>query len=126
MKCNRFKIQSYLRLAELCSTSETDKRREYMEIIEQLLNELNDEVLPKQPVCNESVTMFVKDCKDICFRIVNKATNKVYKEYHEYCIDNSLEPLVIGEFSKQVKKHLDLIIVDKKINGKKYRIFVES
>lgn len=58
--------------------------------------------------------------------IENEPTNQVYKAYQEYCLANSLQPLSNGEFSKQVKKHYDLIIVDKKISGKKYRIFVSK
>lgn len=58
--------------------------------------------------------------------IENEPTNKVYKKYQEYCIANTLTPLSNGEFSKQVKKHFDFVIVDKKIQGKKYRIFVKK
>lgn len=56
--------------------------------------------------------------------IENEPTNQAYKSYQEYCLSNSLQPLSNGEFSKQVKKHFDFIIADKKVNGKKYRIFV--
>jgi len=56
--------------------------------------------------------------------IENEPTNQVYKAYQEYCLSNSLQPLSNGEFSKQVKKYFDFAIMDKKINNKKYRIFV--
>lgn len=58
--------------------------------------------------------------------IENEPTNKAYQKYQEYCLANSLQPLSNGEFSKQVKKHFDFTIVDKKISGKKYRIFVSN
>ncbi|WFD12233.1 phage/plasmid primase, P4 family [Tepidibacter hydrothermalis] len=58
--------------------------------------------------------------------IENEPTNQAYKAYQEYCLANSLQPLSNGEFSKQVKRHFDFIIADKKINGKKYRIFVSK
>jgi putative DNA primase/helicase len=58
--------------------------------------------------------------------IENEPTNKAYQAYQEYCLANSLQPLSNGEFSKQVKKYFDFIIADKKINGKKYRIFVSK
>ena len=57
--------------------------------------------------------------------IVNEPTNKVYKSYQEYCIRDNLQPLSNIEFSRQTKKHFKLEIVDKKISGTKYRIFVE-
>jgi len=57
-------------------------------------------------------------------QIENEPTNQAYKSYQEYCLANSLQPLSNGEFSKQVKKQFDFVIADRKINGKKYRIFV--
>ena len=60
------------------------------------------------------------------YEIENEPTNKVYKKYQEYCIANTLTPLSNGEFSKQVKRHFDFVIVDKTIQRKKYRIFVKG
>lgn len=57
-------------------------------------------------------------------QVENEPTNQVYKSYQEYCLSNSLQALSNGEFSKQVKKYYEVVIADKKINGKKYRIFV--
>jgi len=57
--------------------------------------------------------------------IENEPTNQIYKRYQEYCLANNLQPLSNIEFSKQVKKKFNFEIVDKKIDGKKYRIFVE-
>ena len=56
--------------------------------------------------------------------IENEPTNEVYKKYQEFCISASLQPLSAGEFTKQVKKHFDFDVANKKIKGKKYRIFV--
>lgn len=71
---------------------------------------------------NNPILGFFKDTdKD---EIENEQTNQVYQKYQEYCLANSLQPLSNGEFSKQVKRHFDFVIADKKINGKKYRIFV--
>ena len=75
---------------------------------------------------NNPVIGFFKECEDEDFEIENEPTNKVYKRYQEYCLANSLTPLSNGEFSKQVKKYFDFVIVDKKINGKKYRIFMKG
>lgn len=58
--------------------------------------------------------------------IENQPTKDVYTLYSEYCIHNGLNPMGKGEFSKQVKRHFDLDIVDKKINGVKYRIFIKG
>ena len=77
-------------------------------------------------VSNNPILGFFKECENEEVLIENEPTSKVYKKYQEYCIANTLTPLSNGEFSKQVKKHFDFAIVDKKIQGKKYRIFVKG
>lgn len=73
---------------------------------------------------NNPILGFFKECEDEEFRIENEPTNKVYKRYQEYCLANSLQPMSNIEFSKQVNRILNMKIEDKKISGKKYRIFV--
>ena len=75
---------------------------------------------------NNPILGFFKECQNEEVAIENEPTNTVYKKYQEYCIANTLTPLSNGEFSKQVKKHFDFVIIDKKINGKKHRIFVKG
>jgi len=58
--------------------------------------------------------------------IENEPTKDVYKRYQEYCLANNLQPMSNIEFSKQVKKKFNFEIADKKIDGKKYRIFVRG
>lgn len=59
-------------------------------------------------------------------KIENESTSSVYRKYHEFCIANNFNPMSNIEFSKQVKRHYGYEIVDKKIAGKKYRIFVKK
>lgn len=59
-------------------------------------------------------------------KIENESTNAVYRKYHEFCIANNFNPMSNIEFSKQVKRHYDFEIADKKIGGKKYRVFVKK
>ena len=77
-------------------------------------------------VSNNPVLGFFKECQNEEVAIENEPTNQVYKKYQEYCIANSLSPLSSGEFSKQVNKYFNFRIIDKKISGKKYRIFVKG
>lgn len=58
--------------------------------------------------------------------VENQATKEVYGKYNEYCIDNNMTPVGKSEFSRQVKVHYGLKIVDKKINGQKFRIFMKG
>lgn len=75
---------------------------------------------------NNPILGFFKECENEEITLENEPTNQVYKKYQEYCIANTLTPLSNGEFSKQVKKHFGFVIVDKKVQGKKYRIFVKG
>lgn len=75
---------------------------------------------------NNPILGFFRECQNENIPIENEATNTVYRRYQEYCIANSLTPMSNGEFSKQVKKHFDFVIIDKRIQGKKYRIFVKG
>lgn len=75
---------------------------------------------------NNPILGFFKECEVEEFQIENEPTNKVYKRYLEYCLANSLQPMSNIEFSKQVNRVLKMKVVDKKINGKKHRIFVSE
>lgn len=58
--------------------------------------------------------------------IVNEETSSVYERYKGFVLANGLGQISNIEFSKQIKKIFDLEIVNKKINGKKCRIFVKE
>ena len=53
----------------------------------------------------------------------NEPTKNIYKQYQVYCAENNLQPLSRIEFSRQVTRRFNYEIVDKKIDGKKYRVF---
>ena len=71
---------------------------------------------------NNPILLFFKE--DI--QIENEPTREIYAKYNEFCMANSFNPMSNIEFSKQVKKYLDLEIIDKTIKGKKYRVFVRK
>ena len=54
--------------------------------------------------------------------IENEPNTEVYKKYTIYCAENGLQPLSQIGFSRQLTSNFNFKIVDKKINGKKYRI----
>lgn len=70
----------------------------------------------------ESLQMWLEDAG----QIENRPTNDVFLEYEAFCKRNSLDVVPHGEFSKQVKKYYGFTIKDKKIQGKKYRIFMKE
>lgn len=72
---------------------------------------------------NNPIIGFINDNES---DIINQSTNDVYKIYAEYCLSNGMNAMSKIEFSKQIKKRLDLEIVDKKILGKKCRVFIKK
>lgn len=75
---------------------------------------------------NNPLLMFVKECDDEEFNIEGEPTSKVYDRYKEFCISESLQPLSKIEFSRQMVKNFELKVTDRKISGRKYRIFMED
>lgn len=73
---------------------------------------------------NNPILLFFKEIS--IDQVENNPTKDVYRKYNEFCIANSFQPMSNIEFSKQVKKHYDMEIVDKTIKGKKYRIFTRK
>jgi len=83
-----------------------------------------EEELQEYEETNNPIIGFLKEFGEDA--IENEPTNLIYKRYHEYCLSNSLQAMSNIEFSRQVNKRYDFTIVDKKIEGKKYRIFVKK
>lgn len=71
---------------------------------------------------NNPIISFFKEINTS--EIENEPTNEVYKKYQEFCLSSSLQPLSSIEFSKQVNRYFGVEVANKKIQGKKYRIFV--
>ena len=57
--------------------------------------------------------------------ILNEPTNEVYLRYDSYCVENKLQAVSNVSFSKQLCRQLNLKVIDKFVNGKKRRLFVE-
>lgn len=54
----------------------------------------------------------------------DQPTKDTFLKYSEYCINNGLTAMSNIQFSKEIKKFYGFEIVDKKIDGRKYRVFV--
>ena len=54
----------------------------------------------------------------------DQPTSKIYREYSLFCGENGFQPISNIEFSKQIRKRMQMDIVSRKIRGKKYRVFV--
>jgi putative DNA primase/helicase len=89
-------------------------------------NEAMQEELTEYEESNNPIIGFFREVENDEIKVEDEVTSSVYRTYNEWCLSNSLQPLSHGEFSKQVKKHFGFKITDRKINGKKYRIFVKG
>lgn len=74
---------------------------------------------------NNSIISFINDFG--IENLENNPTKEIYSAYSEFCYENGLKEAYSNiSFSKQVQKRYGFDIVDKKINGVKYRIFVRK
>jgi putative DNA primase/helicase len=89
-------------------------------------NEAMQEELQEYEETNNPIIGFFREAENDEIKIEDEVTSVVYRKYNEWCLSNSLQPLSNGEFSKQVKKHFDFKIADRRVNGKKCRIFVKG
>lgn len=72
---------------------------------------------------NNPILLFFKEVEKS--DIVNRSTRDIYSRYGLFCAENNFSPMSNIQFSKQVKQRYDLEIADRKVGGKKYRVFVE-
>jgi putative DNA primase/helicase len=56
--------------------------------------------------------------------IIGLSTKDAYLAYSVYCTETGINALAHGEFTKQIKKYYDLTVADRRIDGKRFRVFV--
>lgn len=72
---------------------------------------------------NNPIILFFKETG--AENIINERTSECYRSYREFCIANCFTPLSQIEFSRTVKRAFNCDIAEKKINGKRCRVFVK-
>ena len=55
--------------------------------------------------------------------IVGLSTRELYGDFREYCEENDIDIMSNTEFTKQVNEILNLTVIEKRIDGRKFRIF---
>lgn len=86
-------------------------------------SEKADKELEEYEETNNPILLFFKGL-NLEQNIIGQTTNDVYMNYELFCRDGNFQPMSKIEFSKQIKKKFNVEIGDKKINGKKYRVFI--
>lgn len=84
-------------------------------------DKVKKEILEYEEV-NNPILGFFKEVD----KIENESTKEIYRKYQEYCILNGLQPISNIEFSRQVVKKFGYEVKDKRIQGKKYKVFTRA
>lgn len=109
-------VMEYLILLGIEGLKRVKKNKKFTKSIEV------EKELKEYEKMNNPIIEFYEDYEE---EIGNQPTKEVYKKYLEFCINNNNQPLSQIEFSRQIVKRFGFKIEDKKVNGKKYRIFVK-
>ena len=78
------------------------------------IKKLKDEIAAQEMFGNED------------YEILNNETKEVFARYDTFCHENGFTKVAMQTFSKEITRHLDCKIADKKIKGRKCRIFVRK
>ena len=57
--------------------------------------------------------------------IINQETKLVHSRYEIFCGDNGFQHMGLASFSKEITRQIGCNVKDKRVNGKKARVFVE-
>lgn len=70
---------------------------------------------------NNPVLLFFKEME--ITDVVNKSTRDIFSKYQMFCAENNYTPMSFGELSKAIKKRYNVEIIDKKVNGQRFRVY---
>lgn len=108
---------------KFCYSLNAWQKRLFVEIIEHDIDDiLNNDLSNETRNENQGIFLFLNTLTTL--DVINKPTKEIYKRYYDFCMGNEIATIGKVYFSKMVKEKFDIDIVDKKIKGKKYRIFV--
>lgn len=75
---------------------------------------------------NNPILIFCKEAEEDDYSIENQPVQEVYFKYTEFCAISGMKPMSRAEFTKAIKKALNLESVPRKVNGKSLRIFIQK
>lgn len=108
---NETKINQLLRLAELCDSDDTERKKKYMDMAESLLF-ATSENLPEHDSsngyvreCDKHLIPFYKEYKGI---LLNVDCNLNYDLYLKYCTEKNIAPLPFLVFCMQMCRIFNL------------------
>lgn len=81
-----------------------------------------DEQLKEYTEYNNPILLFLAETEKE--EIINQETKLVHSKYEIFCHDNGFQNMGLANFSKEVTRQLNCLVKDKRINGRKARVFV--
>ena len=69
---------------------------------------------------NNPVLLFFKEHK-----VIDQTSSGAYRDYRMFCVENNYNPMSQIEFSKTVRKTFGCHVEERKIDGKRVRVFVK-
>ena len=81
-----------------------------------------DDELKEYTEYNNPILLFLSETEKE--DIINQETKVIHSMYEVFCRDNGFQCMGLASFSKEVTRQLNCMVKDKRINGRKARIFV--
>lgn len=75
---------------------------------------------------NNPILIFARECEEEGYLIENQSVSDVYLKYAGFCNVSGMKPMSRAEFTKAIKKALNLDSAPRKIKGKSIRIFMKK
>ena len=80
-----------------------------------------DDELKEYTEYNNPILLFLAETEKE--EIINKETRLIHSMYEIFCQENGFQSMGLANFSKEITRQLNCLVKDKRINGRKARIF---
>ena len=74
---------------------------------------------------NNPILIFCKELSEDGKEVENQPVQEIYLDYAGWCAVSNMKPMSRNEFTKAIKKALNLDSVPRKVNGKSVRLFIK-
>jgi putative DNA primase/helicase len=81
-----------------------------------------DQELKEYTEYNNPILLFLAETEKE--EIINQETRLVHSMYEIFCQENGFQSMGLANFSKEITRQLNCLVKDKRINGRKARVFV--
>jgi putative DNA primase/helicase len=100
--------------------------------IQGLKRVLANQAFTESQKVNDEVESFERDNNPLLLfldevpaeEILNHETKEVFARYDVFCYENGFQKMAMQTFSKEITKKLDCKVADRRVNGRKCRLFV--